>query len=43
MKFFLEKNCVFINDSKATSYQATKYALRNSKNIFWIVEVFQKK
>ena len=41
--FLRKKNCVFINDSKATSYQATKYALRNSKNIFWIVGGLPKK
>ncbi len=35
--FLKKKNCLFINDSKATSFQATKFALLNSKNIFWIV------
>ena len=35
--FFKKKNCVFINDSKATSFQATKFALENTKNILWIV------
>ena len=35
--FLKKKNCIFINDSKATSFQATKFALQNSKNIFWIV------
>jgi UDP-N-acetylmuramoylalanine--D-glutamate ligase len=35
---FLKKNDnVFINDSKATSFQATRYALSNSKNIYWIL------
>ena len=34
---FLKKNKItFINDSKATSFDSTKYALRNNKNIFWI-------
>ena len=31
------KNCTFINDSKATSFQSTKFALKNSKNIYWIL------
>ena len=35
--FLKRKNCIFINDSKATSFQATKFALQNSTNIFWIV------
>ena len=35
--FLKKKNCIFINDSKATSFQATKCALENTKNIFWIV------
>ena len=35
--FLKKKNCTFINDSKATSFQATKCALKNTKNIFWIV------
>ena len=34
---FLKKNKItFINDSKATSFESTKYALKNNKNIFWI-------
>ena len=38
MKFFIKKkNKVFINDSKATTFEATKFALKNNKNIFWIV------
>ena len=37
-EFFLKKkNVIFINDSKATSFEATKFALASSKNIFWIV------
>ena len=44
MKYFLKKkNCIFINDSKATSFQATKYALQNTKNIYWIVGGLPKK
>ncbi len=35
--FLKKKNITFINDSKATSFQATKFALSNSKNIFWIL------
>jgi len=35
--FLKRKNYIFINDSKATSFQATKFALQNTKNIFWIV------
>tara|TARA_B110000971_G_scaffold212734_1_gene242555 strand:- start:100 stop:1389 length:1290 start_codon:yes stop_codon:yes gene_type:complete len=36
-EIFLKKNKItFINDSKATSFDATKYALKNNKNIFWI-------
>ncbi len=35
--FFKKKGITFINDSKATSFQATKSALANSKNIYWIL------
>ncbi len=35
--FLNKKNCVFINDSKATTFEATKFALKNTKNIFWIL------
>ena len=35
--FMKKKNITFINDSKATSYKSTKYALLNSKNIYWIL------
>ena len=35
--FMKRKNCTFINDSKATSFQSTKFALKNSKNIYWIL------
>ncbi len=41
--FYRKKNCTFINDSKATSFQASKLALQNSKNIFWIVGGLPKK
>ena len=36
-EIFLKKNKItFINDSKATSFSSTKYALKNNKNILWI-------
>jgi UDP-N-acetylmuramoylalanine--D-glutamate ligase len=36
-EIFLKKNkLTFINDSKATSFGATKHALKKNKNIFWI-------
>ena len=36
-EIFLKKNKItFINDSKATSFDSTKHALKNNKNIFWI-------
>ena len=41
--FLKKKNCTFINDSKATSFQSTRYALENSKNIYWIVGGLPKK
>ena len=41
--FLKRKNVNFINDSKATSFQATKLALQNTKNIFWIVGGLPKK
>ena len=41
--FLKKKNIVFINDSKATSFEATKYALSNSKNIYWILGGLPKK
>ncbi len=41
--FLKRKNCKFINDSKATSFQATKFALKNTYNTFWIVGGLPKK
>ena len=41
--FLKRKDYIFINDSKATSFQATKLALQNSTNIFWIVGGLPKK
>ena len=34
MKFFKKKNNKFINDSKATSFDATKHALKANKKYF---------
>ncbi len=41
--FLKKKNCIFINDSKATTFEATKFALKNTKNLFWIVGGLPKK
>ena len=41
--FLQKKNTTFINDSKATSFEATKFALQNSNNVFWIVGGLPKK
>ena len=35
--FLKLKNITFINDSKATSFHASKFALSSCKNIFWIL------
>ncbi len=35
--FLKKKNITFINDSKATTFQATRFALLNNKNIYWIL------
>ena len=36
-EIFLKKNkIIFINDSKATSFESTRYALKNNNNIYWI-------
>jgi UDP-N-acetylmuramoylalanine--D-glutamate ligase len=35
--FYQKCGITFINDSKATSFDATQHALKNNKNIFWIV------
>jgi UDP-N-acetylmuramoylalanine--D-glutamate ligase len=35
--FYKHKNIRFINDSKATSFEASKYSLESNKNILWIV------
>ena len=41
--FFRKRNLTFINDSKATSFESTKFALANRKNIMWIVGGLPKK
>ena len=41
--FLKKKNVIFINDSKATSFEATKFALSNSKNVYWILGGMPKK
>ena len=35
--FFKKHGVTFINDSKATSLQSSKFALASNKNIYWIV------
>ena len=35
--FLNKKNIKFINDSKATSFKASTFALKENKNIFWIL------
>jgi UDP-N-acetylmuramoylalanine--D-glutamate ligase len=41
--FLKKKNIVFINDSKATSFESAKFALSNSKNVYWILGGLPKK
>ena len=41
--FFKKKNIIFINDSKATSFESAKFALSNSKNVYWILGGLPKK
>ena len=41
--FLKKKNIIFINDSKATSFESTKFALSNSKNVYWILGGLPKK
>ena len=40
--FLKKKNVFFINDSKATTFEATKGCLMNYKNIIWILGGLQK-
>ena len=35
--FYQRKKITFIDDSKATSFESSKFALQSNKNIFWIV------
>jgi len=35
--FYKKNEITFINDSKATSFDATRHALKSNQNIFWIV------
>ena len=41
--FLNRKKISFINDSKATSFDSTKHALRGNKNIYWILGGLPKK
>ena len=41
--FYKKNNKIFINDSKATSFEASKFALKGNKNIFWILGGLPKK
>jgi UDP-N-acetylmuramoylalanine--D-glutamate ligase len=41
--FLKKKNTIFINDSKATSFEAARYAVLNSKNVYWILGGLPKK
>ena len=41
--FYRKSNKIFINDSKATSFESTKFALKHNKNIYWIVGGLPKK
>ena len=40
---YKKNNKIFINDSKATSFEASKFALKGNKNIFWILGGLPKK
>ena len=43
-EFFLKRNDItFINDSKATSYKASQFALSSIKNVYWILGGLPKK
>ena len=41
--FLKKKGVTFINDSKATTFQAAKFALESCKNIYWILGGIPKK
>ena len=40
--FYKKNNKIFINDSKATSFESSRFALKSNKNIFWILGGFPK-
>ena len=40
---YKKNNKTFINDSKATSFEASKFALKGNKNIFWVLGGLPKK
>tara|TARA_B100000700_G_C15044824_1_gene857333 strand:- start:364 stop:1680 length:1317 start_codon:yes stop_codon:yes gene_type:complete len=40
--FYSKNHKKFINDSKATTFEASRIALKNNKNIFWIVGGLKK-
>ena len=41
--FLKRNNIIFVNDSKATSFQSSKFALLNGENIYWILGGLPKK
>ena len=41
--FLKKKNYLFVNDSKATSFEATQHALSSLKNVYWILGGLPKK
>ena len=41
--FYKKKNTTFINDSKATSFKATRLALASLNNVYWILGGLPKK
>ena len=41
--FYKKKNLTFVNDSKATSFAATKLSLSSLKNVYWILGGLPKK
>ena len=41
--FYKKSGITFVNDSKATSFEATKFALMANKNIYWILGGLPKK
>ena len=41
--FFSKNGIKFINDSKATSFESSKFAIKSNKNVYWIVGGLPKK